>query len=67
MKPDHLTVRKLIALIPNHPNQSTVFRWCKKGLIAPNGERVRLEHSKAGGRMVVTPAAYREFKRKLGQ
>ena len=42
-----------------HPN--TLWRWAKKGLKAPNGELVRLEITKVGGRNCTSLAALNRF------
>lgn len=40
---------------------STVWRWHKKGLVGPKGERVRLRMVMIGGRPYVTKDALEEF------
>jgi len=49
---DYLTVSEAARLIPGQPSPSTVWRWCQRGIRAPNGERIRLEHRWSGRRIV---------------
>lgn len=58
---DLIPLSKVQSIIPKRLNHSTIWRWCKQGVKTPNGERVRLAHSKAGGRIVVSRAAVRAF------
>lgn len=37
-----------------HP--ASAWRWCRKGIIARNGSRVRLKHYRVGGRIYTTEA-----------
>ena len=48
-----------------HPHPSVVFRWCKSGLRARSGERVFLEHARAGGGTVSSLEAVRRFFERL--
>jgi hypothetical protein len=40
--------------LPDRVNTSTVWRWCRKGVLARSGRRVFLRHSRLGGRIYVT-------------
>lgn len=42
-------------------NPSTVFRWAKKGVTAPDGTQVRLESIRIGGRLFTSREAYGRF------
>src|SRR6516162_6472511 len=44
---------------------STVFRWWSKGIIGPGGERVRLEATKLGGKLVTSLEALQRFSEAL--
>lgn len=44
---------------------STVMRWGNDGVIGPDGERIRLETLRVGGRRLVTLAALEKFLSKL--
>jgi hypothetical protein len=37
-----------------HP--AALWRWCRKGILARSGERVRLKHYRIGGRLYTTEA-----------
>jgi hypothetical protein len=40
---------------------STVFRWWSKGIVGPGGNRVRLEGTKLGGKLVTSLEALQRF------
>ncbi len=44
---------------------STVFRWAMRGIIAPSGERVRLEAIRLGGRWITSHEALQRFVERL--
>ena len=48
-------------LSPGKPHASTIWRWCRKGVKARSGERIRLEHIRAGGRIFTTAKALKCF------
>ncbi len=43
------------------PHNSTVWRWCRIGVKARSGRRVRLEHVRVGARVFTTAAALNAF------
>ncbi len=47
--------------LPGRPSAQAVFRWHNKGLIGANGERIKLDTIKIGGRRFVEPAALESF------
>ena len=48
-----------------HP--SAIWRWCRRGLLAANGERVRLAHTRFGRTIYTTEAALDTFGAELAQ
>lgn len=42
---------------------SCIYRWLSEGIVAPNGERVRLEAMRLGGRWLTSVAALERFAR----
>lgn len=60
-----ITLARAAKLIPGasgkHANPSTLFRWTVSGARAVDGERVKLEFLRVGGRIVTTQAAVRRF------
>jgi hypothetical protein len=42
-------------------SMSCLFRWVTTGVLAPGGERVKLEAARIAGRWVTTPGAIRRF------
>lgn len=49
-----ITLTEATKLVPGRPNSSTLWRWCRKGVLARSGRRVFLRHSRLGGRIYVT-------------
>lgn len=37
---------------PGRPSVSCIWRWCRKGVLARSGERVRLQHVRVGGKVL---------------
>ncbi len=52
-------------LIPGRPHVSAVWRWCRRGVLARSGERVRLEHVRMGGKLFTSKAWIDTFARTL--
>lgn len=46
----YLTLSQAAALLPGHSSGS-LWRWCRKGVEARSGGRVRLRHVRLGGRL----------------
>ncbi len=51
---DYLTVAQAARLIPGKPHPSAVWRWCRRGIVARNGVRIRMRHGRAGCRIFTT-------------
>lgn len=58
---DLITLTAATKLIPGRPCVPTVWRWCRNGVMARNGERVRLQHWRCGGRLFTSQAALLDF------
>jgi hypothetical protein len=65
MTDEYLTLSEAPRHIPGRPSASAVWRWCRDGVKARNGERVRLQHVRAGARIFTTRAWLDEFMDKL--
>lgn len=63
----HLTLAQATHLFADPPYPSTVWRWCRKGLRARNGELVRLAHVRIGRKIYTTVEAIAEFGRALAE
>lgn len=61
----HLT--KLPAFVPGRPHKSTIFRWIQLGVVAPNGERIKLETNRVGGRIFVKLSDLQTFLNRLNE
>jgi len=46
-----ITMTDAANLAPNRPCSSTVWRWCRKGVKARNGQQIRLQHVRMGGQV----------------
>jgi hypothetical protein len=46
---------------------STIWRWCRDGIMLRSGERVRLEYRRLGGRMVTSRQALERFGHALAE
>ncbi|MCC6284283.1 MAG: DUF1580 domain-containing protein [Phycisphaerales bacterium] len=52
-------------LAPGRPSTNCLWRWCRRGVIARGGERVRLQHVRAGGKIFTTAPWVDEFVHRL--
>jgi hypothetical protein len=57
----HLTLAQAAHLFADPPHPSALWRWCRKGLRARNGELVRLVHVRIGMKLYTTEEAIAEF------
>lgn len=64
---DYMTLGKAAKLMPGNPSASAICRWCRDGIKARSGERIRLAHARFGKRIFVTAAAIKEFGEALTQ
>jgi hypothetical protein len=67
---DTLTLAAACRLLPRgrngaKPHLSTILRWILQGAKAPNGERVRLEACRLGGRWLTSKDAIQRFCNRL--
>ncbi len=58
---DFITLSEAAKRVPGRPNSATVWRWARKGIIARDGSRVKLEHRRCGARIFVPPEALDQF------
>lgn len=56
-----ITLAQAANLLPGKPHPSCVWRWARDGVKSRSGERVRLEHVRAGGRLFTSKAALETF------
>ena len=62
-----LTLAEAARLVPGQPHPSCLWRWARYGIKARGGERVRLEHSRFGGRVFTSREALETFGRTLAE
>ena len=61
----YITLAQAAKLAPSRPSSNSVWRWCRKGIKARNGQREYLGHVRVGGRIYTTAADVHEFFKKL--
>ena len=54
-------------ILPERKTPSTIYRWHRPGVKARNGERIRLEAERWGGRIYVRPSALKRFAERLAE
>ncbi len=47
--------------VPGRPSANAIWRWARRGVKSRTGERVKLEHVRAGGKIFVTPDGLSSF------
>jgi len=63
----YITLTQAMKLVPGRPSFNCVWRWARKGVLARNGQRVRLEHVRIGGKLFTTAAWVAQFGTVLAQ
>ena len=59
---DLLSLPEVAHRAPGNPSPCTVWRWCRKGILPRGGgQRIRLEHVRAGSRIFVPREALGAF------
>ena len=51
--------------VTGNPSASAVWRWCRRGVLARDGTRIRLEHRRIGGKIFTSAAWLGEFTKAL--
>jgi hypothetical protein len=64
---EHLTLTQAAKLAPGRPTPNCIWRWCREGVKAASGERVRLKHMRFGSRIFTTRRWLNEFGRALAE
>jgi hypothetical protein len=52
----HIRLGEAAKIAPGRSSTHCLWRWCRKGVLARSGERVRLQHIRIGGKIFITPA-----------
>lgn len=63
----HMTLTQAVKFAPGRPSVNAMWRWCRRGVKSRTGERIRLEHIRAGGKLLTTAAWVEAFCRRLAQ
>lgn len=63
----HLTLSEAAKLAPTRPSSNAVWRWCRRGIKARNGQRVYLGHVRVGGRIYTTEENVQRFFAELAE
>ena len=53
--------------LPGKPHLTALWRWCRLGVLARNGDRIRLEVTRLGMRLYTTEAWLAEFAKRLAE
>lgn len=64
---DYITLTEAAKLAPSRPSVNCIWRWCRKGVLARNGERLRMQHVRIGGKLYTNAAWLVEFGQALAQ
>ena len=62
-----LSLSQAARLVPGRPHASSLWRWCRKGIGARNGDRIHLEHRRFGNRLFTSAAALERFSQRLAE
>lgn len=64
---EHITLTEAAKIAPGRPSTNCLWRWCRRGVKARGGERVRLQHLRIGGKIFTSPRWLEEFGRNLAE
>ena len=57
----YLTLAQAAKVVTGAPSSAAVWRWCRRGVLARNGRRLRLRHARVGRRIYTTESWLSEF------
>jgi hypothetical protein len=58
---EQITLSQAAKLAPGRPSSNCVWRWCREGVKAASGQRVRLKHVRFGSRIYTTRQWLNDF------
>lgn len=58
---EHITLSQAAKLAPGRPSSNCIWRWCREGVKAASGTRVRLKHVRFGSRIYTTRRWLNDF------
>ncbi len=64
---DYITLAQAANQSPGRPSANAVWRWCRKGIKSRAGQRIRLKHIRAGGRVFTSEQWLNEFFQAVAQ
>lgn len=62
---EHITLTQVAKVAPGRPSTNCLWRWCRRGVKARDGQRVRLKHLRIGGKIFTTLGWLETFGREL--
>ncbi len=62
-----LTLSQAARVAPGSPTPNCIWRWCRRGVIARSGRRIRLEHVRVGGKLFTSAEWLESFGRRLAE
>lgn len=62
---ERLTLSQAARIAPGSPTPNCIWRWCRRGVLARSGDRVRLQHVRIGGKLFTTARWLDEFGQRL--
>jgi len=62
-----ITLTNAAKIAPGRPSTNCLWRWCRRGVRARDGQRVRLQHLRIGGKIFTTLGWLEEFGRHLAE
>lgn len=62
---DLLSLTDAAQLVSGRPSVSAIWRWCRRGVLARDGTRIRLEHRRIGGKIFTADAWLDAFTKAL--
>ncbi len=61
----HISLSEAAKIAPGRPSTNCLWRWCRRGVLARDGQRIRLQHIRIGGKIFTRAAWLDEFGRRL--
>lgn len=64
---DLITLAEGAQHVPGRPTANCLWRWCRRGVLARDGSRIRLQHVRVGGRVMTSVDWIRDFGKRLSE
>lgn len=64
---EHISLNEAARIAPGDVSPNCLWRWCRRGVLARSGDRIKLQHVRIGGKLFTTAKWIDEFGQRLAE